>query len=96
MKHILIALLALSAALLLAAPAQAGPAQKEIDSARAECHARKVRVQKLEADRAGDPAVSSARDEWESACAKANALMDARDERSPPAPAEAPAEMDAS
>ncbi len=91
MKHILIALLALSAALLLAAPAQ-----KEIDSARAECHARKVRVQKLEADRAGDPAVSSARDEWESACAKANALMDARDERSPPAPAEAPAEMDAS
>lgn len=95
MKTILAGLLVVPAMLALS-PAQAAPTKAEVDRARAECHRLKLRVQELEAGRVGDPAVSRERARWESACAHANALMDARDGRVAPAPQEIPDEMDIS
>ncbi len=60
--------------------ANAMPTQNEVNKARAECHAHKQRVKTLEGDSTqGDPRVAEARSLWESACARANELMDERD-----------------
>lgn len=83
MKYVMTGLFAVSATL-ATGTVQAAPTQAEVDRARAECHRHKLRVQELEVGRAGDPALSNERARWESACAHANALMDARDGRSVP------------
>lgn len=83
MKGRLFSMLTVPAAMALAVvstQASATPSQAQIDRARANCHAHKVRVNALR-DQLGpeNEAIKPELRTWERACAQAQALMDLRD-----------------
>lgn len=78
------AILAVSGAL---AVAQAVPTQKEVDNARGECRAHKLRVQSLEQNSPDNiAAISKARDAWQQSCTRASEMMDQLEGKPAPQP----------